>query len=188
MILKLTAYIIIPLYTLLFVGGTNWFTTNLSVIGSASRRQIAFFILGVLIGSYYHIVLGRLARLLPPHRLGKLIAHLALLLLLLAVATPYLPSRFPLEALLHTMFAFTASLLLLVSLYLTIWQLSRLSPAFKKRMRHYRRGLLIITMISGFLLLIAGMITTALELFFVITTTIMVQRLYHCCLHLLNPL
>lgn len=185
MILNLTAYIIIPMYTLLFVKGTNWFTSNLSVIGSGPSRQTAFFLLGVIIGLYYHTILERLLRFLPRRRLEHYLLHLALLLLVLAVTTPYLPDSFPLEAFLHVAFAFVSSLLLLLCLYLTIWRLASLSEAARQLLRPYRAALIGITAISALLLLIAGIISTALELFFVVSTTLMVQQLYNQCYSLL---
>ena len=60
MLLSLTAYAVIPLYTIMFVSGTNWFTSNLSVIGSFPDRRAAFLFLGITIGLYYLIVLRRL--------------------------------------------------------------------------------------------------------------------------------
>ena len=50
MVLKITAYVIIPVYTLLFVSGTNWMTLNLSVIGNRPERQAAFLGLGLILG------------------------------------------------------------------------------------------------------------------------------------------
>ena len=50
MLLSCIAYAVIPIYTLLFIRGTNWFTSNLSVIGSLPTRRAAFFLLGVIIG------------------------------------------------------------------------------------------------------------------------------------------
>ena len=91
MVLKITAYVIIPVYTLLFVSGTNWMTLNLSVIGNRPERQAAFLGLGLILGFYYHWVLERLLTLLPGKRWEHRILHAALFLLILAVATPYLP-------------------------------------------------------------------------------------------------
>lgn len=34
MLITFTAYILIPVYTLLFVAGSDWFTTNFSVLGN----------------------------------------------------------------------------------------------------------------------------------------------------------
>ena len=143
MLLSCIAYAVIPIYTLLFVKGTNWFTSNLSVIGSWPNRRTT-----------------------------------ALFLLLLAVTIPYLPDSVPLQAFLHVVFAFTASLLLGLCLYLVLWRLSSISEAAHKILRPYRISMVAITFISAMLLLIAGIISSALEIFFIITTTILVQRLY----------
>lgn len=70
MVLKITAYVIIPVYTLLFVSGTNWMTLNLSVIGNRPERQAAFLGLGLILGFYYHWVLERLLTLLPGETVG----------------------------------------------------------------------------------------------------------------------
>ena len=178
MILDLTAYVIIPIYTLVFVNGTNWLTSNLSVIGSFPTRQSAFFVLGIIIGFYYHTVLRRLLAPLPNRRLEYRLLHIALVLIILAVSIPYLPDSVPLQSFLHLVFAFVASLMLLLCLYLTIWKLSRLSDQLQLILRPYRILLIFITLFSVLLLCIAGIISTALEVFFVITTTVMVQRLY----------
>ena len=65
MLLSCIAYAVIPVYTLLFVSGTNWFTSNLSVIGSLPTRRTAFFLLGVIIGLYYYEALKKLLVYLP---------------------------------------------------------------------------------------------------------------------------
>ena len=41
---KAVAYGIIPLYTILFTRGYNWFTTNLSVIANFFDKKKAFFL------------------------------------------------------------------------------------------------------------------------------------------------
>ena len=48
--LNLIAYIIIPAYTILFVKGYGWFTTNFSVIGNYLHRKDAFVLWGPLSG------------------------------------------------------------------------------------------------------------------------------------------
>lgn len=187
MLLNLTAYVIIPIYTLLFVKNTNWLTSNLSVIGSGPSRKTSFFILGVIIGLYYHTIVERLLRYLPYRKLEHFLAHLALLLLLLAVSTPYLPDTFPFEAFLHVIFAFAASVIFLLCLYLIVWKLSGLSKENRFLFRPYRIRLIFITLVSALLLLIAGIISTALELFFVIATTLTVQKLHHHCTCIFTP-
>lgn len=178
MVLKITAYVIIPVYTLLFVSGTNWMTLNLSVIGNRPERQAAFLGLGLILGFYYHWVLERLLTLLPGKRWEHRILHAALFLLILAVATPYLPEEVPFQAFLHTAFAFTAAVLLLFCLFLTVWRLSGYSGKAGLMLRPFRMGLIAITGISGLLLMEAGIVSTALEVFFILSTTVMVQRLW----------
>ena len=86
--LSFIAYAVIPVYTLMFVSGTNWFTSNLSVIGSWPGRRTAFFFLGILIGLYYLVVLKRLLSRIPRHSLETGILNTAFLLLLLAPGLP----------------------------------------------------------------------------------------------------
>lgn len=45
-------------------------------------------------------------------------------------------------------------------------------------LRPFRMGLIAITGISGLLLMEAGIVSTALEVFFILSTTVMVQRLW----------
>lgn len=178
MLLSCLAYAVIPVYTLLFVKGTNWLTSNLSVIGSWPTRRTAFFFLGLLIGLYYYMVLKRLLRYLPRRGLETCILRLGLVLLLLAVVTPYLPDSVPFQAFLHVIFAFSASILLVLCLYLILWRLSALSSGAGRLLRPYRVSMVIITIVSACLLVMAGIISSALEIFFIIATTILVQRLY----------
>lgn len=178
MLLSLTAYALIPLYTLMFVSGTNWFTSNLSVIGSWPDRRMAFFFLGIIIGLYYLVVLRRLLSCLPRHNWETGILYAAFLLLLFAITTPYLPDSVPLQAFLHVVFAFSASVLLALCLYLILWRLSALSQASRRFLRPYRFSMTVITAVSAILLVIAGIISSALEIFFIIATTILVQKLY----------
>ena len=39
MLITFTAYILIPVYTLLFVAGSDWFTPNISVLGNIAGRN-----------------------------------------------------------------------------------------------------------------------------------------------------
>ena len=178
MLLSCIAYAVIPIYTLLFIRGTNWFTSNLSVIGSRPTRRAAFFLLGVIIGLYYYEALKKLLIYLPRHIWEHRLLLTALFLLLLAVTTPYLPETVPLQSFLHVVFAFVSSVLLAVCLYLILWRLSALSPAARRFLRPSRVSMVAITVVSGLLLLMAGIISSALEVFFIIATTVLVQRLY----------
>ncbi len=184
MFTAVTAYFLIPMYTLFFVRNAPWLSGNLSVIGSTAERQNAFVLLGLLLGFYFHTALGRILRLLRSHRprwylIDSLFLHLALICLFLTVLTPYLPEHIPAMADLHVFFAMAASVLLLFSLGQTIWELSNLSPEWFRRMKPYRAGLLIIFFGCNFLFLISRLvISTVLEVFFILTATVFVQRLY----------
>ncbi len=178
MLLTFSAYFIIPIYTLLFVSDTDWFAANLSVIGNWPDRRFAFMGLGLIIGLYFHTVLRRLTAYLPRHEQEDRLAHGALLLLLLAVATPYLPERMPFKSFLHIVFAFLASMFLLFCLYRLIWRLASLSGEMRLALRPYKALLLAITAMSALLLSLAGIISSLLEVFFIISATILTQRLY----------
>lgn len=174
---SLMAYFIIPAYTLLFVSQTDWFSLNLSVIGNQNGASQAFLLLGILIGAYYHIVLGRVISALPSPKRARRLLTASLLLLIFAVSTPYLPSRFPVRSLLHVVAAFTAATLLLACLYLVVWQLSAGQPHFAI----YRLLLLSLTIICAILLILVGIVSTALEVVFLLGSTTMVEKLYARC-------
>ena len=53
MLLGFTAYILIPIYTILFVQGSNLLTTNFSVIGNRIGRQEEFVLWGLIVGIYF---------------------------------------------------------------------------------------------------------------------------------------
>ena len=54
--MKFWAYFLIPVYTVLFTRGYNWFTTNFSVIGNFFDKKRSFFLWGVLVGSFFYII------------------------------------------------------------------------------------------------------------------------------------
>lgn len=69
MTIKVLAYLIIPVYTIAFTGGYNWFTTNFSVIGNLMDKKLAFLIWGIVVGLYFYLIYRRLrplVRLRPP--------------------------------------------------------------------------------------------------------------------------
>ena len=175
MLLWFTAYILIPVYTIMFVQGNNWFTTNFSVIGNQLGRQEAFVLWGLLVGIYFffslRVIVVQMA--VPPK--STWLIPLALFLLPCAVITPYLPEILPLRSTLHIVFSFMAALCLILSIGSI---LLRLYQDDRKKYRPYLIGLAGIAMISLFLLLLAGIISSALEIFFTITSVLLVRRLY----------
>lgn len=175
MFLWFITYIFIPAYTIFFVQDSNWFTTNFSVIGNNIGRQEEFVLWGLTVGIYFYWHLRKIVfqMQLPPK--GMWLIPLSLALLTFAITTPYLPEQFPLRSFLHVIFAFTAAVCMTICMILIIWNLFQLKP---KKYRPYLFGLTGIVMISILLLLLTGIVSSALEIFFVISSTVMVRRLY----------
>lgn len=176
---RLAAYVVIPVFTILFALDSNLFTSNFSVIGSQIGRQEEFVLWGLIVGIYFFWCLQRISsyaafqsRRKPK---GMWLAPLALMLLAFAITTPYLPKRFPLAALLHVSFAFLSAVCLALDILLTVWSLYRRD---KKRYRPFLIGLTGIVLCSLALLLMCGIVSSALEIFFTISSAVLVQRLY----------
>ncbi len=175
MFLGFTAYILIPLYTVWFVQGSNWFTTNFSVIGNLIGRQEEFVLWGLMVGIYFFWCLRRIVRRMPEKPRCAWLIQMSLVLLTFAITTPYLPEELPFKAFLHIVFAFMAAVCLMICLYLIVWKLYQRE---KGAYRLYLAGLTGITLFSAFLLLLAGIVSSALEIFFTFSTVVMVYRLY----------
>ncbi|MDK2965852.1 hypothetical protein [Lacrimispora sp.] len=173
--LTITAYFIIPVYTILFAWGTNWFTLNFSILGSLADRKNLFLLWGIIVGTYFYYVLKRIIRTLPRNKKEKAFTTLALMLLALAVTTPYLPDTQPFHAVLHVVLSFAASISLLLSLFLMIWKLYCMN---RTAYRLYFVSLLLITAVCAVLFFLTGIVSTALEIFFVLSSTFLLRRLY----------
>lgn len=124
-LLDLFACFLIPLYTLLFTHDTRWFTTNFSVIAAARDQRHGFFLWGMLVGVYLLCVLLLVMAALPRPLWPRLCLLGGFLLLLSAVVLPYTPDELPKIADLHVICAFTASCLLVLSLFLLLLQKAR---------------------------------------------------------------
>lgn len=176
---RITAYLIIPIFTILFAQNSNWFTSNFSVIGNQIERQEEFILWGLLVGIYFFRNLLKISRSVPdektsaPQRTWPL--FLALSLLTLAVTTPYLPQRLPFISFLHVIFAFFSAVFLILSMFLIVWNLYRTN---KKRYRPFLFWLTGIVLCSAALLWLCGIVSSALEIFFVISSALLVQKLY----------
>lgn len=174
MLHDLVAYIIIPIYTILFARDTNWFTTNFSVIGSWADRKLAFVLWGILVGTAFVYSLRSILRILPGRRYETELLITASVLLGLAVSTPYLPESLPFQAFLHVIFAFSASVLLLLCLSLVIWKLYLTD---RSKYRFFLTAIIVIIILSGLLLLATGIVSSALEIFFTISCSVLIRKL-----------
>jgi hypothetical protein len=172
--LDLAAYWLIPGFTIYFVKGSNWFTTNFSVLGNGLQKQHAFAFWGLLVGIYFFVILQMISGYVIPPPKGTFFIPSALLLLTFAITTPYLPNQFPLKSFLHVIFAFLAAVCLALFLILLIWNLSQKMP---DQFRLYQTGLFLIILFSAALLLAAGIVSSALEIFFTVSVTLYCRRL-----------
>lgn len=177
--LDLFACFLIPAYTLLFAGSVEWLGTNFSVIAVTGKNHYWGFVYwGILAGGYFAVMLTKLALLLP--RLWQraavcLLTLLACLALGYALAIPYLPDDFPGFASLHVVLAAGACVLLMLALLLVLLSLYRDSPE-KYRLLLVRWGLIVGG--SGLLFLLAGMVSSALEVFFTITAALLTRQIW----------
>lgn len=177
--LDLFACFLIPAYTMLFAGSVEWLGTNFSVIAVTGKDHYWGFVYwGALAGGYFAVMLTKLALILP--RLWQrsavcLLALLACLALGYALAIPYLPDDFPGFASLHVVLAAGACVLLMLALLLVLLSLYRDSPE-NYRLLLVRWGLIVGG--SGLPFLLAGMVSSALEVFFTITAALLTRRIW----------
>ena len=172
--LNLSAYWLIPGFTIYFVQGSNWFTTNFSVLGSGLAKQNAFAFWGLLVGIYFFIILEIISKYLVLSPKETFFIPLALLLLTCAITTPYLPGQFPFKSFLHVIFAFLSAVCLAFFLILVVWKLHRARPG---QFWPYSLGLALIIFFGLILLIAAGIVSSALEIFFTLSATLFCRRL-----------
>lgn len=174
-LLDLYACFLIPAYTLLFAGGERWLDTNFSVLAVLGVGQFWGFVLwGVLLAAYFLVMLILICRTLERRRVVVAIAVLACLALGGAMLLPYIPERFPAAAEWHVVLAFSACVMLMLALLLILLRCRRESAACRELIWSW----LAIAVFSGGLLVAAGKVSSALEVWFVITTTLLVRALW----------
>lgn len=173
--LNLYACLLIPAYTLLFAGATQWFSSNFSVIAVMGRDNYRGFVLwGLLAGGYFLAVLiqiGRTFRMRSVRRTMYLLTVSACACLGCAIMVPYLPDYLPRFARLHVMWAFSACVLLMLAL----------ACAWRENHARYARLLLAwvgIAAGSGVLFAAAEMVSSALEVFFTIAAAQLARPLW----------
>lgn len=175
--LKLLAYLILPLYTLWFTAGYDWFQLNFSVIGYELGHRDAFLLWGILVGTYYWMSLRAVLRAskvlsgtIKKYR-GTFSLALCcdLFLLFCAVTTPYLPNEFPFKAFLHIVFS-ALSAVLLLTIMLSLTAVLAFGKENQPKFCAFFVICLFIAFISGILLIAAGIVSSALEIFFTLST------------------
>ena len=183
MILNCLAYFIIPVYTLLFAGRTDWLHENFSIIRNFGFRKWAFVVWGMLLVFYFYLSMKEIVRFLPRRSVQGFLCRASLCLLVLTILTPYKPEDFPVFSSLHVWFAFTCPVLLMTSLLAIILQLR------KRDLTVYRRfftGFWCIAAACAVFYFSAGMINSLLEVFFVLSCTLLVKKLHRRVADLYN--
>ena len=165
--MKFWAYFLIPVYTVLFTRGYNWFTTNFSVIGNFFDRKKSFFLWGVLVGSYFYMIHRNIKSSAALHPICARLIPAALVLLFCAITTPYLPEELPLKSVLHIVFAFLSAVLVLLYLFWIIWTRYQTEPG---AYRPFLYG-------WGAIVGVSVIISSALEIYVTLTSVAMAQRL-----------
>ena len=177
--MDLTACFLIPGYTLLFAGSIQWFSTNFSVIAVTGADHYRGFVCwGLLAGGYFLVMLTRLAGQLsrPGTRLSALLLTTAAVLCLgYALLIPYLPAYFPRYAALHVLLAALACVLVMGELLVILLALRRED---RERWRRPLGAWVGIVAGSALLFAVPGMVSTALEVFFTISATLLVRDIW----------
>lgn len=177
--LDLFACFLIPAYTLLFAGSVEWFGTNFSVIAVTGPDHYRGFVYwGILAGSYFFVILSRLAFGLPRRWMRtvvRLLAVCAVLALAYAIAIPYLPEYFPKYAALHVLLAAGACVLLMIDLQFIILVMRRQDPV---RWAGPLRACWGMAAVCAILFAIPRMVSTALEVFFTLSATLLARRVF----------
>lgn len=175
MLLNIIAYFLLPVYTLLFIRGSHLFYSNFSVHGNLPCNQLEFLLWGIMNGFYFYILIKKILINMNEMKRERIILNITGVLLFMAITTPYLPSEVPFRSFLHILFAFLSALLLLINLYLIVWKL------YQKNSYDFRIYLYCLHFIAGFsilLLMVVGIVSTALEFFFSISCTVLTCNLY----------
>lgn len=164
---------LLPTYTLIFAGRGAWFSTNFSVRAVLSPGFYRLFVLWAFLAmGYFYVLLVRLALRVPRtgvRRAVFLLTLTACVSLGYSVFIPYLPTDIPGWAKLHVFLAAGSCVLLLAALLLLLmyWREHRLLRVW-----------LALNGCYGVLFALGGMVTTALEVFFILSAALLVRSLW----------
>lgn len=171
----------LPAYTLLFAGSVAWFGTNFSVLAVTGPKYYRGFLLwGILAGGYFLAILWNVGKRQLDGRGRWVLRGLtvaACACLACALVVPYLPEDFPRYAKLHVLLAFVACVLLMAALLWALLYGVRRQPGRYKKML---RAWWLIAVGSGVIFALGGMVTSALEVFFTISTGLLARKLWLC--------
>ena len=178
LLLNLYSCYLLPAYTLLFAGRETWFQTNFSVLAVSGREYYRSFLLwGLITAIYFTVILALLTNgLSAKRRWGvQVLMGGALLSLTLGIPLPYLPERYPELSKVHIFLCFTTGVWMMAALLVII-----LGRRRKNRERYapvlYHWWYVAVG--SGVLFLISGMVSSAMEIYFVLSAALLCRRMY----------
>ncbi|MEY8336603.1 hypothetical protein AALB16_01020 [Lachnospiraceae bacterium 62-35] len=175
MLLDFLAYAVIPVYTILFAGKTDWISANFSIIRNFGLRKTAFVLWGMILVFYFYISMRDIVNSSVSNRAEQLLSRASLCLLIFTVLTPYRPEEFPFFSSLHVWFAFSCPAVLMLCLLVILLRCRKRNP---RLYLPYLFGFWGIVSASFAFYLSAGMINSALEVFFVISCSLLVRRIH----------
>lgn len=178
LILNVFACFLLPAFTMLFAGEENWLRTNFSLLAVQGRgHYYAFLLWGLTAGSYFFLLLLRLTATLPGVWSRRWLwggILLACLCLEGALLIPYLPEQFPRYARMHVCLAFAAGGLVMLVLLGVLLCLRR----EEERCRPLLWAWAGIGGGSVLIFALAGIVTSALEIFVTLSCALLVRRLW----------
>lgn len=185
MMFSFLSYLVIPVYTLLFVGKNSWFSSNFSVIGSLSPYKNYFSAWAILLIATLYPMLFSLIEHLPcsdrrfpcvnKRTACFILLNTALFFLTATVILPYNPSQFPLQARLHVYCALFSGVSLFSCLVTLIHSYYYLRPALFLKPLVILWGSFVISMA---LLFCCGIVNSALEILVTITACVLSRQMY----------
>lgn len=167
---------VLPVYTLLLMERERWLTTNFSSAAmTGPDRFWAFALWAVLVGGYFALTLTGVCRTLPrPSRPYGLVLA-ACLAFTGTVILPYLPGQRPRAARAHVLMSFGASILIMAAVLLVLLQCRQED---RRRGNRHLAVWWVIALASVMLYLAGGKVTGALEVWFVLTSALLVRSLW----------
>lgn len=178
LLLNLYSCYLLPAYTLLFAGYEEWFRTNFSVLAvSGSKYYRSFLIWAVVTAIYFGVLLILLTEYLSARCRWRVLTLLgaALVSLTIGVPLPYLPDRYPELSKLHIFLCFTTGVWMMAALLMIILGQRRRN---RDRYAPILRQWWYIVLGSGILFLVSGMVSSAMEIYFVLSAALLCRRLY----------
>ncbi|HJC46834.1 MAG TPA: hypothetical protein IAA04_02135 [Candidatus Lachnoclostridium pullistercoris] len=175
MIYDFLAYCLIPAVSVCLAGPGSWTDTNFSILRSSGMSGVLFLSWGAVLILCFFLWFRDISQRLSASRAADRFAGAAGLILSFALLTPYLPEQFPFWSRLHFYCAFLSPVLFMIGLLLLLLLFRRENPLLARR---FLSGFWLIAGVSLALLWAAGMVTSALEIFFSSACSVFLRRLH----------